>query len=265
MHRPDSKPCRCTLTSPNSPFRRSIRSHFCFGVQFLISDRRLETIRSRTGSLWTRTRKASKHQNITIPVPDNGPPTISSPDYADPVPAKDCCRLFHNLQRQADGERLRDLRDQGKVARALHTDKFANGSSWHFTGLNMRFKDWRFIHKARLNLLPTNAVKSHWSDTNPTCRKCEQAESLPHVLCHCQTNMVAITKRHNTVVDRLTNAIRSGLVTTDKTVANSNSPVRPDIVIEEENSVTIIDVCCPFENSSEALEEAAARKELKYT
>ena len=53
-------------------------------------------------------------------------------------------------------------------------------------------------------------------------------------------------------------------VLANKTVANSNSPVRPDIVIEEENSVTIIDVCCPFENSSEALEQAAARKELKY-
>ena len=94
---------------------------------------------------------------------------------------------------------------------ALHTDKFANGSSWHFTGLNMRFKHWRLArHKARLNLLPKNAVKSHWSDTDPTCRKWEQAETLPHVLCHCPTNMVANTNRQNTVVDRLTNAVRSG-------------------------------------------------------
>jgi hypothetical protein len=37
-----------------------------------------------------------------------------------------------------------------------------------------------------------------------------------------------------------------------------------DIVIQNNNHVTIIDVCCPFENGEEALEEAVARKELKY-
>ena len=26
-----------------------------------------------------------------------------------------------------------------------------NGSTWHCSGLNIRFKDWRFIHRARLN------------------------------------------------------------------------------------------------------------------
>ena len=42
------------------------------------------------------------------------------------------------------------------------------------------------------------------------------------------------------------------------------SPVRPDIVIEKDNHVTIIDVCCPFENGPEAMEEAVAHKEVKY-
>jgi hypothetical protein len=42
------------------------------------------------------------------------------------------------------------------------------------------------------------------------------------------------------------------------------SPVRPDIVIEKGNHVTIIGVCCPFENGPEAMEEAVASKEVKY-
>jgi hypothetical protein len=75
--------------------------------------------------------------------------------------------------------------------------------------------------------------------------------------------MPAITTRHNKIVDRLTNAVRSGSVSTDKTVRDSGSPVRPDIVIENNSHVTIIDVCCPFENGPEALEEAVARKEVK--
>ena len=227
-------------------------------------DRRLDSLRYRTGSLWTRTRRATKHLTITINVPDTTLPTITAPSYADEVEAKDVCRFLHNLEREREGNLLRDLRDQGKVPRALHADKFANGSSWHYTGLNMRFKDWRFIHKARLNCLPTNAVKSRWSDCNPSCRHCEADETLPHVLSHCATNMPAITERHNKVVDRLTNAARSGTITTDQTVQDSNSPVRPDIVIIDHDQVLIIDVCCPFENGEEALDEAVARKEIKY-
>ena len=227
-------------------------------------DRRLESLRYRTGSLWTRTRRATKHMHLSINVPDHGSPTITHPDYAEPVQAKDVCGFLHNVARNDSAKTLCDLRDQGKVARALRTDSYANGSCWQFTGLNMRFKDWRFIHKARLNCLPTNAVKSGWPDSDPTCRHCEQSETLRHILCHCPPNMPSITACHNQIVERLTKAVRNGEVTTDRTVANSNSPVRPDIVIQNAEQVTIIDVCCPFENGEEALEEAAARKELKY-
>ena len=227
-------------------------------------DRRLDTIRSRTGSLWTQTRQATKSIQVTITVPDIGPPSLSAPDYPDPVAPKDVCRFLHNVERNQAAQHLRDLRDQGKVPRALSADKYANGSNWLFTGLNIRFKDWRFIHRARLNCLPTNSVKSRWSDCSPTCRHCEEDETLPHLLCHCPTNMPAITTRHNKIVDRLTNAIRSGSISTDKTVQDSGSPVRPDIVITDVNHVTIIDVCCPFENGPESLEEAVARKEVKY-
>ena len=76
--------------------------------------------------------------------------------------------------------------------------------------------------------------------------------------------MPAITERHNKIVECLTNAVRLGTVTTNKTVAESLSTVRPDIVIKKDNAVTIIDVCCPFENGEEVLEEATAGKEVKY-
>ena len=229
-----------------------------------VQDRRLETIRSRTGSLCTRTRRATKHLEITIHVPDNNPPSITAPNYDDPIPAKDACRFMHNLSRDNAAKKLVEMRDQGKTARAMNTDRFANASSWHYTGLNIRFKDWRFIHRARLNCIPTNSVKSCWSDADPTCHHCAEIETLPHILCHCIPNMVAITTRHDKVVERLTAATQSGSITTDQTVKDSGSTVRPDIVIEEPTKVTIIDVCCPFENGDEALDEAVARKEVKY-
>ena len=101
------------------------------------------------------------------------------------------------------------------------------------------------------------------ADADPTCQHCSEVETLPHVLCHCPPNMVAITTRHNKLVDRLTSAVRSGTITIDQTVRDSGSQVRPDVV-DDLDKVTIIDVCCPFENGAESLEEAAACKELKY-
>ena len=225
-------------------------------------DRRLDQIQSGTGSLWTQTRQATKSLPVTLSVPDDGPATITVPNYDEPVLAKDACRFLHNLS--PDTTRLTDLHDQGKTPRALTTDRFANASSWHYTGLNIRFRDWHFIHRARLNCIPTNATKNQWSDADPTCCHCEAHETLPHVLCHCPTNMTAITTRHNKVVDRLTAAIHSGSITTDQTVHDSGSTVRPDIVIDDQNHVTIIDVCCPFDNGKEALGEAVARKEVEY-
>lgn len=76
--------------------------------------------------------------------------------------------------------------------------------------------------------------------------------------------MQAITQRHNRVVERLVNSVRTGDITTDRTVTGSGSNVRPDIVIVEPDRATIIDVCCPFDNGAEALDEAVQRKETKY-
>jgi hypothetical protein len=84
-----------------------------------------------------------------------------------------------------------NLPDEGKVARAMVKDGFANGSSWMFTGLNMRFKDWRFVHRARMNVVPMNKNKSKWSDDfSLECRVCQSTdETLPHILCHCNVRV----------------------------------------------------------------------------
>ncbi|XP_028416354.1 uncharacterized protein LOC114540350 [Dendronephthya gigantea] len=229
-------------------------------------DRRLDSLRYRTGSLWTRTRTTTKRRQVTINLRNVGAPTITTPEYTEPVSARDACRFLHNITRDKAATILRDLPDQDKLARSLQNDQYGNGSSWHFSGLNVRFKDWRFIHRARLNCCPTNSVKSRWSNTNPSCRHCNEDETLPHILCHCTQNMPAITARHDKIVSRLVNAVRSGHVTTDKTVADSGSNVRPDIVITDpaNTCATIIDVCCPFDNGAEALHDAIDRKELKY-
>lgn len=135
-----------------------------------------------------------------------------------------------------------------------------------YNGLNLRFSDWRFIHRARLNVVPTRQNINRWADDeNPLCRVCNtDPETLPHILCHCPTNMIKIRERHNLIVDRLVKAIRFGAVRLDQQVIGMSDACRPDIVIEADDEVTVIDVTVPFENDVEALQTAEDRKVQKY-
>ena len=155
-------------------------------------------------------------------------------------------------------------KDQGKVARCLAKNQYGNGSAWQCTGLNLRFKNWRFIHRACLNLLPLNANKARYSNAHPTCRHCTQPKTLGHVVCHCRPLMMQIRWRHNAIVNRLTKAVRFGKITTDRTIKGSNLNLRPDIVVEEDQRVFVMDEMCPFDNDEDALLTAALAKINKY-
>lgn len=62
----------------------------------------------------------------------------------------------------------------------------------------------------------------------------------------------------------LLNAIRFGKVTTDRTIKESNLRLRPDVVVEEDNHVLLIDVTRPFDNDTDVLSDAASAKIEKY-
>ena len=128
-----------------------------------------DRIRYRTYSLWTRTRQACRRLDISFNVPPNSDPTITV-EGNQPCIAKNTCTFLHRVNQERHSQRLMDLPDKGKVARALVADIHANGLSWPYTGFNMRFSDWRFIHRARLNLVPTNQNKSVWNpDGSSAC------------------------------------------------------------------------------------------------
>ena len=207
---------------------------------------------------------ACRRLGLTFNVPENEAPSIST-DSKGPCLAKAASSFLHHLAQDRASDKLMALPDQGKVARALVKDAFSNGSSWVFSGLNMRFKDWCSVHRARLNVVPTNQNKARWSDCSPLCRVCNShPETLPHILCHCNSNMVQIRERHNAIVDRLQKAVRYGNTRIDQQIPGIDSECRPDIVIEENDQVSIIDITCPFDNGEDALSTADFNKVTKY-
>ncbi len=137
-----------------------------------LPDDRLTNLRYNIQSLWTRVRKSTRNLGVEIRFNDKGLPILST-DTTGSVLAKEASRFLHFHIQDRFASTLLALPDQGKVGRALTTDTFANGSTWQYNGLNIRFRDWRFIHRARLNCLPVNSVKSRWSNSCPKCRHCD--------------------------------------------------------------------------------------------
>ncbi|XP_071575805.1 uncharacterized protein T26G10.4-like [Temnothorax nylanderi] len=166
-------------------------------------------------------------------------------------------------------DRLLSKPDQGKVfevsLRARASNHFARNGS--FT----RFADWRFIHRAKLDVLPLNGAR-RWGEPDKRCRRCGgAAETLPHVLNHCGVHSAAIQLRHDAVLHRLWKACR---LPGDKRVNQRVEGVegeleglRPDLVIRHEpsKSVVICDVTVPFENRWQAFKDARERKLAKYS
>ena len=166
-------------------------------------------------------------------------------------------------------ERLLSEPDQGKVFEVSSRSRVSN----HFIrgGSFTRFADWRFIHKARLDVLPLNGAR-RWEANDRRCRRCgEVSETLPHVLCHCGIHSAAIRLRHDAVLHRLWRATRlPGVVRVNRRVEGIGGELealRPDLVIRHEpsKSVVICDVTVPFENRWTAFEDARARKIAKYS
>ncbi|GFY41228.1 retrovirus-related Pol polyprotein from type-1 retrotransposable element R2 [Trichonephila inaurata madagascariensis] len=152
---------------------------------------------------------------------------------------------------------------QGKVMDCV---AMAPASSHFITnGKYTRFSDWKFIHKARLNLVPLNANKKGPLPTLRACRKCGQwDETLPHVINHCKSYSAAWQLRHNAVLARIGAAIAfKGTILSENQVVGHNR-LRPDLVAQIDNNIYIIDVTIPFENRRQAFSQARERKVFKY-
>uniref|UniRef100_A0A914VYJ5 Reverse transcriptase domain-containing protein n=1 Tax=Plectus sambesii TaxID=2011161 RepID=A0A914VYJ5_9BILA len=164
-------------------------------------------------------------------------------------------------------QRLLAKPDQGKVYDVTASTPASN----HYmrNGNFTRFAEWRFIHRARLGVVPLNGCR-RFGTGDKRCRRCgEMDETLPHVLNHCRPHFATMTRRHDAILDRLEKATRRAPGTTirrNQQVPGCNSTLRPDLVLinETEKTFTIVDVTVPFENRSAAFTAARVEKARKY-
>ncbi|GBL72532.1 Retrovirus-related Pol polyprotein from type-1 retrotransposable element R2 [Araneus ventricosus] len=216
-------------------------------------------------NVWTVACIASRRQKIEWSFTD-GVPQLKFQD----IILKGSSRrkiLFsiRNRLRQDRALALTAKPDQGKVMECVAMSP----TSSHFigNGLYTRFSEYRFIHRARLNLLPLNGLP--WKEgANKRCRRCDKAdlETLPHVINHCEAHSRAWQLRHDNIQNRVLNAAQNSsaeIIAVNKKIVKSIN-LRPDIVLKLDNVIYLVDITCPFENRIDGFEKAKQEKLRKY-
>ena len=182
-------------------------------------------------------------------------------------------KLAYQELREAFHERhlrvLKENADQGRAfdSISLHPDS----TFFTYTGAFLSFPQYRFIHRARVNLLPVRTVQARCRKVVPStqCRVCGRVpETLAHIVNHCHYNLGMVRERHNAILERIVRAIpeHMGRKMKEQALPGTTGNNRPDLTIvsPDDSTVTIVEVSCPFEGSPSALEEAAKAKVDKY-
>lgn len=193
---------------------------------------------------------------------------ISLSHQGNTIQANHTKKVLKQLNGLTQLAKLTAKRNQGRVTNVA----YLNNQSNHYLrdGNYISFADWRFIHRARLQLLNLNGNTKE-NNQDKRCRRCGYAiETQPHVLNHCHHHSRTIQIRHNAVLRRLINGgtyNTTSMVYINQTIPNSGSTARPDITIidDQDRSCNIIDVCISYENRREAFLHARRIKEEKYS
>ncbi|GBN09065.1 Retrovirus-related Pol polyprotein from type-1 retrotransposable element R2 [Araneus ventricosus] len=216
-------------------------------------------------NLWTCARRASARQGIRWEFVDNTPRLLFGDLTLKSANRKKLLFSLRDRLRLLRGDSLLARPDQGKVMEVV--SQSAASSHFMANGDYTRFSEWRFVHKARTNTLPLNGNKPWDKTSNTACRGCDECdlETLAHVLNHCKGRSRGWQLRHNSISDRVKNA----LLFDGCTLISENQPIgpdgqRPDLVFRKRNEVYIIDITCPFENRLEAFTAARNHKIEKY-
>ncbi|GIY48209.1 retrovirus-related Pol polyprotein from type-1 retrotransposable element R2 [Caerostris darwini] len=221
------------------------------------------TTTNKFSNTWTVARVASRRLSVQW-LFDNFMPSLVFQDLT--LKVNNRRKILFSIRDRLRTSRTTNLLRKKNQGKAIEVSSLAPASSHFLTdGAYTRFADWRFIHRARLNLVPLNGAKPWMKENDQRCRRCgHRQETLSHVLNHCSRYSRAWQLRHNSIVDKLIAALRMRGQVLSCNQAVFGTDLRPDIVFKKGSDIFIIDVTCPFENRKSAFEQARATKISRY-
>uniref|UniRef100_H3GYD4 Reverse transcriptase domain-containing protein n=1 Tax=Phytophthora ramorum TaxID=164328 RepID=H3GYD4_PHYRM len=235
------------------------------------------------GSLWVDVQRTLLTLHLSLAARDDrdgqDPLGLRVPHHAKWLDHKSVLRHVKLHMKIRHQTRWKGLVDQGKTVR-VHGGL---GAKFVTTGAGLSDAEHRFGIQARLNQVDTNAVlKRKRLRANKTCRDptCSSAETLPHVLNHCASNMDAIRQRHDDALEQIGSKIRGALdrakspteLRLNQTVPEyTGAALRPDIVLRNvaAKTMAIADLAVTFEDQAagarhSSLQLSHDHKTLKY-
>ena len=143
-----------------------------------------------------------------------------------PISAKPWIHLKNTVDLQ-NANCLLQSPNQGRFWQTLIRSPTSTKAVFNF---HTRMCDWRYLHKARLNLTPLRGAIP-WSNVDKTCRRCQGAnETLNHVANACSTHRKSVIQRHNDVRKHLADQVPSHMrVAEEQRFADA----QPDMVIQD--------------------------------
>ncbi|XP_023228042.1 uncharacterized protein LOC111628483 [Centruroides sculpturatus] len=184
-------------------------------------------------SVWTRLCMATRRLKKRISIEWQSGINNSLMPYINgqPITKANAAKTITAAVRSSFLRSLLNKPNQGKAFKLTA----ANPNSNHFLreGNFTRFADCRFIHRARLSVLPLRGLR-RFGNASQTCRRCQRhRETLAHVINHCPPNFRMIMQHHNAILDRLNKAFdhKNLTVYVNQQVPDFPSTCRPDLVV----------------------------------
>ncbi|KZS00116.1 Uncharacterized protein APZ42_003722, partial [Daphnia magna] len=211
-------------------------------------------------------RQAAKRLGVRIDVSGDENLRIVADDVSvSPVKA------VHGLRKEARQRYTRDLISEKSHQGVVATGLFMEDKSKDMVRLvscrtPLSFRDWRYLHRARLDILPLRGHSWFCSQEQDTCcHRCgKENETGFHVLYHCEEGLQLATKRHNTIQDLLESLlVKQGH---DVTINNAilGQRLRPDVEFQLSGSRVMVDVVVCYDQPG-SMENAYRRKYDKYS
>ncbi|GFT35983.1 reverse transcriptase domain-containing protein [Trichonephila clavipes] len=135
---------------------------------------------NQLSNTWTLARNASRRQMVTWSFKEGSPSITFGDECLTATKRRKVMKAFHENLQISETSMLIGAPPQGKAMDCV----IMSPTSSHFLtdGMYTRFADWRFIHKARLSLVPLNGYKK-WNDNIQTmCRNVANVKKLCHML-----------------------------------------------------------------------------------
>jgi hypothetical protein len=203
-------------------------------------------------------------------------------------------KLIRKLREDNEAKHLAEIKEKSYQGAAFKEEVIDHEMAWAAARSGVSYSAQQFGQKAKINVNATGQNKGLWFKISPFCKTCKDhsgkstPQTLAHILGSCaiergissEDPRNSVTWRHNEILKKVADSLNNELDSSYKVMVdlpghrlhyesfpsqwlNSNSDLKPDLIILPPNNAPIIigELTSP---NLQAMNDWNARKEKKY-